>query len=62
MQGYYFCCELNQNKNHETVIRAIAGGCLLYNCRSRSGQGHKKEYLELLAKRLGCQKSKTTWL
>jgi len=42
--------ELNQNKNHETVIRAIAGMDVYYII---AGQGHKKEYLELLAKEVG---------
>ena len=48
--------ELNDNKNHETVLRAIAKlekkDIVYIIC----GQGSKKEYLEELAKELGMEK------
>lgn len=42
--------ELNKNKNHETIIRAIAGMDVYYII---AGRGDKKEYLEEVAAEVG---------
>lgn len=44
--------ELNKNKNHETVIRAIAGMDIYYII---AGDGEKKEYLEKVANNVGME-------
>lgn len=48
--------ELNRNKNHEVIIRALAAcgdSAILYGI---CGKGYRRDYLERLAKKLGVEK------
>lgn len=48
--------ELNRNKNHEVIIRAIAGLKDPDICYGICGKGYRREYLEELAGKLGVER------